>query len=72
MGPPETHERITGNTQTTMLQSDQPTVTLGDAVQIVHSKNAGPFEITLDVMLNNANVYNAIKDAECGHNIEAL
>lgn len=35
--------------------------TLGDVAQVVRSKNAGPYEITLDVMFDNAASYEVVK-----------
>lgn len=35
--------------------------TLIDIAKIVRSKNSGPYEVTLDVMFDNASVYNAFK-----------
>ncbi|KAJ5414614.1 hypothetical protein N7509_001241 [Penicillium cosmopolitanum] len=38
------------------------TFSLGEIAKVVRSKNAGPFEITLDVMFDNAAVYEQIKE----------
>lgn len=38
-------------------------LTLGDAAQILRSKNAGPYEITLDILFDRASIYNIIKDS---------
>lgn len=35
--------------------------TLFDVAQVIRSKNAGPFEVTLDVMFDNQAVYDAVK-----------
>ena len=37
--------------------------TLGDAAKIVRSKNAGPYEITLDVIFDDKTIYESIKSA---------
>lgn len=37
--------------------------TLFDIAKVIRSKNAGPFEITLDVMFDNAGLYHAVKDS---------
>ena len=39
------------------------TFTLGEIAKIIRSKNAGPFEITLDVMFDNVAVYEQIKES---------
>ncbi|CAI7657409.1 unnamed protein product [Penicillium pancosmium] len=39
------------------------TFTLGEIAKVVRSKNAGPFEITLDVMFDNMAVYEKVKEA---------
>lgn len=41
--------------------------TLGDVAMVIRSKNAGPFEITLDVMFDNAAVYEQIKGRGFSH-----
>ncbi|KAK9247041.1 CAIB/BAIF family enzyme, partial [Lipomyces tetrasporus] len=38
-----------------------PSCTLGDAAKIIRSKNAGPYEVTLDVLFDNKAVYDQIK-----------
>jgi hypothetical protein len=35
---------------------------LGDVATVVRSKNAGPFELTLDVMFEDRAVYEAVRD----------
>ncbi|KAF2457085.1 hypothetical protein BDY21DRAFT_385940 [Lineolata rhizophorae] len=40
-----------------------PNPTLGDAAKVIRSKNAGPYEITFDVMFELEEVYRAIKDS---------
>lgn len=39
-------------------------VTLKDIAKIIRSKNAGPFEITLDIIFKNAEDYKVIKAKE--------
>jgi hypothetical protein len=39
-------------------------LTLGDVASVIRSKNAGPFEITFDVMFETQELYTAVKD--CG------
>ncbi|KIW68419.1 hypothetical protein PV04_04367 [Phialophora macrospora] len=39
-------------------------LTLGDVASVIRSKNAGPFEITFDVMFESQELYTAVKD--CG------
>ncbi|KAJ5260500.1 hypothetical protein N7478_012105 [Penicillium angulare] len=39
------------------------TFTLGEIAKVIRSKNAGPFEITLDVMFDCAVVYQQVKEA---------
>ncbi|KAJ5984541.1 hypothetical protein N7481_006640 [Penicillium waksmanii] len=39
------------------------TFTLGEIAKVIRSKNAGPFEITLDVMFDSAVVYQQVKEA---------
>lgn len=39
------------------------TRTLGELAKIVRSKNAGPFELTFDVMFDDAAVYERIKQS---------
>lgn len=39
------------------------TFTLGEIAKVIRSKNAGPFEITLDVMFDNVAVYQKIKES---------
>lgn len=36
--------------------------TLGDAAQVIRSKNSGPYEITFDILFESARVYKAIKN----------
>lgn len=38
------------------------TVRLRDLAKIVRSKNSGPFEITLDVVFDDPDVYRAVRD----------
>jgi hypothetical protein len=40
------------------------TFTLGEIAKVIRSKNAGPYEITLDVMFDNVAVYEQIKDSK--------
>ncbi|KAF2267780.1 hypothetical protein CC78DRAFT_47406 [Lojkania enalia] len=37
--------------------------TLGDVSPILRSKNAGPYEITLDILFSNHNIYTSIKNS---------
>ncbi|KAK4501516.1 hypothetical protein PRZ48_007325 [Zasmidium cellare] len=37
--------------------------TLGDAAKVLRSKNAGPYEITFDVMFDRRDVYDAVKSS---------
>jgi hypothetical protein len=39
--------------------------TLGDISKMLRSKNAGPFEVTLDVMFETKAVYQVVKDSGC-------
>ncbi|KAI9739308.1 MAG: hypothetical protein M1834_007521 [Cirrosporium novae-zelandiae] len=39
------------------------TSTLRDIASVIRSKNAGPFEITLDVMFTSISIYNTVKDS---------
>lgn len=39
------------------------TLILGDVASILRSKNAGPFEITFDVMFDTEEIYRAVKDS---------
>jgi hypothetical protein len=39
------------------------TFTLGKIAKVIRSKNAGPFEITLDVMFDDVTVYEQIKES---------
>lgn len=43
------------------VKRTSPPSTLVDIATVVRSKNAGPFEITLDVMFDRADVYQAVK-----------
>lgn len=36
--------------------------TLGEVAKLVRSKNAGPFWLTLDVMFDDSETYNAVRD----------
>lgn len=40
-----------------------PPQTLGDVARVLRSKNAGPFEITFDVMFASQDVFQLVKDA---------
>lgn len=42
----------------------QPISTLGDAAQMVRSKNSGPYEITFDLLFGSPGVYKAIKASD--------
>ena len=39
-------------------------LTLGDVASVLRSKNAGPFEITFDIMFDTEEVYSAVKHSE--------
>lgn len=43
------------------VQFTRPPRTLGDIASVVRSKNAGPFELTLDVIFEDADLYYAVK-----------
>ena len=38
-------------------------IPLGDLAQVIRSKNAGPFEITFDVMFTDPDVYRRVRDS---------
>jgi hypothetical protein len=38
-------------------------LTLGDAAKVIRSKNAGPYELTFDVLFDDKNLYNRIKSS---------
>ncbi|KAK4961535.1 hypothetical protein LTR10_002025 [Elasticomyces elasticus] len=38
--------------------------TMGDIAKVVRSKNAGPYEITMDIMFEQAEVFHAVKEAD--------
>jgi hypothetical protein len=40
-----------------------PTTTLANLAQVIRSKNSGPFEITFDVIFDELDVYERIKDS---------
>ncbi|CAG9947588.1 unnamed protein product [Clonostachys rosea f. rosea IK726] len=42
---------------------EQTPNTLGDVAKVIRSKNSGPYEITVDVMFDNKDVYNLVKDS---------
>ena len=41
-----------------------PPKTLGDIAKVIRSKNAGPFEVTLDVMFDDISVYQSVKKSK--------
>lgn len=44
-------------------KTNQPPRTLIDVAKVVRSKNAGPYEVTLDVMFDDQTTYEAVKNA---------
>lgn len=44
--------------------SPAPPKTLGDIARVLRSKNAGPYEITFDVMFQDASVYQLVKSSD--------
>ena len=47
-----------------MRKSDRPSATLKDLAGVIRSKNAGPFEITFDVVFDNEDVYRRLKHSD--------
>jgi hypothetical protein len=45
------------------MQFAQPPTTLGDIAGVVRSKNSGPFELTLDVIFEDADLYHVVKNS---------
>lgn len=37
---------------------------LTDAAAVIRSKNAGPFELTLDILFKNEEIYRSVKESE--------
>ncbi|GAM91176.1 hypothetical protein ANO11243_092230 [Dothideomycetidae sp. 11243] len=44
------------------IKHPQAPETLGDLARVVRSKNAGPYEVTIDVIFDNPEIYRLVKD----------
>lgn len=49
------------NEESTKTELVQGPCVLGDIASVIRSKNAGPFEITLDIMFDNPGIYDRVK-----------
>ncbi|CAK7238128.1 hypothetical protein SEUCBS140593_010354 [Sporothrix eucalyptigena] len=62
--PAETAKPVAPASATARARTfDSPSLTIADVASVVRSKNAGPFEITLDVIFDDAALYAHVRDS---------